>query len=463
MSTKGWWRAVQAISAVAALAASGTAAAQGSCNTGGWPTNDACNCDTPWQSLNGPTCQTGQLCDRSSGWGNCVTLPSCNNGGWPTNDACLCDVPWQSQVPGNACQSGQVCSRPAGTCSGTASGGGGGPPPPPPGTPSCNTGGWPTNDPCVCDVPWQSLNGYVCDTGQVCSRPDGTCSGTSTGGGGGGGGFTGDGSTQPAFGAMVWGFDPAAVIRAGFGWFEVGYPFAFRSSQYQALTDAGIRTFAYINMSEIPKNDPDLQAQINNALGFDWSALPSMGDNPDWPTKVIDVRSADWQRWLLWRVDQAYGFGLRGVKWDVADMEDLYLHHWGDASTRAQVTDEAIQQMGALMVEVNRRHPDMKQIVNQGYAIAERFPQVVAGFEVEDMVQHHYWTGDSWFYQQQQRWDALHASHGIPVIMAEFADPASGTAASLAQTIEGWGLTPYVTDFEWRYEGRGIWGRVPPW
>src|SRR5205823_12103612 len=139
-----------------------------SCNQGGWPTNDPCKCDVPWQSQNGISCQTGQICARPAG--TCTALPSCNGAGYPTNDSCLCDIPWHSQTPGDVCNPGQVCDRPAGTCSTPSDG----PPPPPPGTPSCNQGGWATNDPCVCDVPWQSLNGYVCQTGEVCARPSGS-------------------------------------------------------------------------------------------------------------------------------------------------------------------------------------------------------------------------------------------------------------------------------------------------
>jgi hypothetical protein len=451
-------RGVQLAVAFALCAASAVAQAQPSCNTGGWPTNSSCICDVPWQSLSGgDTCAMGQVCDRSSGWGTCIYYPSCNNGGWPTQAACLCDVPWQSQQPGNICQPNQVCDHGSGNCSGGSTGGGGG------GSsyPSCNTGGWPTNDACICDMPWQSLQGGdVCQSQQVCDRSGtwGTCSG-GTGGGGGGGGGAGDNSSQPAFGGQVANLDPAAAARAGFDWFEIGYPDQ-ASSTYQTLASGGVRVFAYINSAEV-SNDY-IQDKINAVLGYSWRNLAQLGFNAQWNTTIIDVRQSEWQRWLLARGEEAYGLGARGIKWDVANYEDLYRQH-GYGPTEAQ---QAADAMYGTMAELKRRHPDLKQVVNQGFALAEQHPDVVAGLEVEDMVQGAMWSSDpgmnQWFSEMQARWTAIHNSYGTPILMAEYADPSSGTAASLESQIEAWGLTPYITSSGWNIEGRGL-HIVPPW
>jgi Zinc-binding dehydrogenase len=45
---------------------------------------------------------------------------------------------------------------------------------------------------------------------------------------------------------------------------------------------------------------------------------------------------------------------------------------------------------------------------------------------------------------------------------AEYETPTGDTAAQMAQMIGGWGLTPYITDVEWRFQGRGLF-IVPPW
>ena len=61
---------------------------------------------------------------------------------------------------------------------------------------------------------------------------------------------------MPSFGG--WTEDPLpaeAVARAGFDWFETGYPGDTYTNEI--LTDAGVRPFAYINLAEL---DPELAA-----------------------------------------------------------------------------------------------------------------------------------------------------------------------------------------------------------
>src|SRR5512133_492493 len=62
-----------------------------------------------------------------------------------------------------------------------------------------------------------------------------------------GGQFRGDGSPMPSWGGWAWGSDPAdAIAKAGFDWFETGYP--GDTGTNDTLRNAGVRPFAYINL-----------------------------------------------------------------------------------------------------------------------------------------------------------------------------------------------------------------------
>ena len=64
------------------------------------------------------------------------------------------------------------------------------------------------------------------------------------------GAFQGDGSKMPSWGGWAWGNVPAeAVARAGFDWFETGYPGDTRTNEI--LASGGVRPFAYINLGEL--------------------------------------------------------------------------------------------------------------------------------------------------------------------------------------------------------------------
>ncbi len=62
--------------------------------------------------------------------------------------------------------------------------------------------------------------------------------------------FRGDGSQMPSFGGWAAVDLPAeAVARAGFEWFETGYPGDTRTNEI--LANAGVRPFAYISLGEL--------------------------------------------------------------------------------------------------------------------------------------------------------------------------------------------------------------------
>src|SRR5512133_1406656 len=96
--------------------------------------------------------------------------------------------------------------------------------------------------------------------------------------------FRGDGSRTPAFGG--WGKDPlpaAAAARAGFDWFEAGYP--GDAAANQILASAGVRPFAYVNLSE-------LEDRLAGEAGY---TGPALRTNGEWRLTLVDVTDASWQ------------------------------------------------------------------------------------------------------------------------------------------------------------------------
>jgi polysaccharide biosynthesis protein PelA len=260
--------------------------------------------------------------------------------------------------------------------------------------------------------------------------------------------FRGDDSPMPSFGG--WGAEPLpaeAVARAGFEWFETGYPGDARTNEI--LANAGVRPFAYVNLSE-----------LDGAL---WEASGYAGDvlrtNGDWGLEVIDVTHPSWQDWLVRRADEAYRTGSRGIKWDAATPEVP------PGKTRADVNDA----IASAMRRILEQHPDLKFIFNQGFDFAEAYPELVHGMETEGLFSTSSFPEaylepwkDPWYWGPQfEKMKAL-KERGIPVFVAEYADPFGGRARELYDAITASGFVPYITSEAWNARGRGY-GVEPGW
>jgi hypothetical protein len=258
--------------------------------------------------------------------------------------------------------------------------------------------------------------------------------------------FRGDGTPTPAFGG--WGKDPLpadAAAHAGFDWFEAGYPGDARANA--TLADAGVRPFAYIDLSEL---DDGLAGEARYTG-------PVLRTNGDWGLKLVDVTDPSWQDWLVRRADEAYRTGSRGIKWD-AGTPDV-----PPGKTRDDVNDA----IAAVMKRVREQHPDLKFLFNQAFDFARAHPQYVDAMETEGLFSARSYPpawlqpwNDPWYWGPQ--FEAMKAlrDRGIPVIVAEYADPWSDEAQALYDAIVAQGFVPYVTSASWNVRGRGY--RVSP-
>jgi hypothetical protein len=259
---------------------------------------------------------------------------------------------------------------------------------------------------------------------------------------GGSSSFHGDGKAMPSFGGWAWGNVPAdAVARAGFDWFETGYPGDTQTNDI--LRNAGVRPFAYINLGELV---PDLR----DVSGYNG---PILRQNADWGTGLVDVTNQSWQDWLVRRADDAYKSGSRGIKWDVATPDVP------PGKTRGDVNDA----IASVMARVRQQHPDMKLIYNQGFEFALAYPQFVDGVETEGLFSASSypaawlqpWNDPFYWGPQFDQAKQLH-ERGIPVIVAEYEDPSSQRAKDLYAAITAQGFVPYITSVQWNIRGWGL-------
>ncbi len=254
--------------------------------------------------------------------------------------------------------------------------------------------------------------------------------------------FRGDGTTMPSFGGWSsHGPVPAeAAARAGFDWFETGYP-GDRGAN-ETLAAAGVRPIAYVDLSEL---DDGLAAEA----GY---TGPILRTNEQWGLKLVDVTDASWQDWLVRRADDAYRSGSRGIKWDAATPDVP------PGKTRADVNDA----IAAVMGRIRDQHPDMRFVFNQGFDFADAHPEYVDAMETEGLFSARSspaawlqpWQDPFYWGPQFDRVEALHA-RGIPIIVAEYADPFSDDARALGDAITAQGFVPYVTSESWDVRGRG--------
>ena len=282
--------------------------------------------------------------------------------------------------------------------------------------------------------------GAVADAGSGDSGGSGG-SGSGSGGSGGGASFRGDGSAMPSWGGWAWGGTPAdEIARAGFEWFETGYPGDTHTND--VLTAARVRPFAYVNLGE-------LHDDLRGAAAYDG---PILRTNGDWGTFLVDVTNQSWQDWLVRRADEAYRTGSRGIKWDVAT-PDVPL-----GKTRGDVNDA----IASVMQRIRQQHPELKFVFNQGFDFALAYPQFADGVETEGLFSTSSYSAaylkpweDPWYWgPQYQQAKQLH-DRGVVIIDAEYTDPFSQGARELYGAITAQGFVPYITNETWNIRGWG--------
>ncbi len=247
---------------------------------------------------------------------------------------------------------------------------------------------------------------------------------------------------MPSFGGWASGALPAeAVARSGFDWFETGYPGDTQTNEI--LANAGVRPFAYVNLAE-------LEDGLAAASGYSGAILRNSDVGPN--LHLVDVTEISWQDWLVRRAGEAYRTGSKGIKWDAATPDVP------PGKSRAEVNDA----IASVMQRVREQHPDMKFIFNQGFDFASAYLRFVDGMETEGLFSASSspaaylkpWD-DPWYWGPQFEQLKALQQRGIPVFVAEYADPFSDKARELYDAITAQGFVPYITSERWDVRGRG--------
>ena len=167
-----------------------------------------------------------------------------------------------------------------------------------------------------------------------------------------------------------------------------------------------------------------------------------------------------WQDWLVRRADEAYRTGSRGVKWDVATPDVP------PGKTRDDVNDA----IASVMQRILKQHPDLKFVFNQGFAFAQAYPQFVArradrgpllGGELPRRRTSSRGRTRGTGARSSSRLKELQR-RGIPIIIAEYADPFGQQARELYDAITAQGFVPYITSDRWNIRGWGY-NIAPGW
>ena len=273
---------------------------------------------------------------------------------------------------------------------------------------------------------------------------------------------------MPRFGCFAWNKpDPIKVARAGFQWFESGYPGTLSASDNQYLLDHGVGIpIAYINMSQVPDQDTSLQNQIGLWYRDIRLCTAYFGDHT---LTVVDVRDPRWQNWLITRANYAWDLGNRGIKWDIAEVENAC-----GGSLSATAKQQALDAMAGVLTQLRTAHPGFKFIVNQGFGLAEQYSSLVDGFELENHINYYEQTHhDQWATDVITRVSAIH-NRGIAILDLEYvdlfassygcgySDTSCAYATQLYNEIVGLNWVPYITVVDMNIEGRGL-NITPPW
>ena len=147
-----------------------------------------------------------------------------------------------------------------------------------------------------------------------------------------------------------------------------------------------------------------------------------------------------WQDWLVRRADEAYRSGSRGIKWDVATPDVP------PGKTRADVNDA----IASVMQRILEQHPDMKFVFNQGFEFALAYPQFVHGDRDRGALLRLELSRPRTSSRGRTRGTGGRSSQqvkalrerGIPVFVAEYADPFSQRGARAVRRDHGAGVRP---------------------
>lgn len=216
----------------------------------------------------------------------------------------------------------------------------------------------------------------------------------------------------------------------------------------QALAPA-TRPLAYLSIGETPLDSP---------MPASWS----MGTNPDWDSRVMDLTQPGWQQRLLEQAGALVDAGYQGLFLDTLDSYRL-------ATRSAEQAAAQRKALSNLVRELAQRHPDAEIWLNRGFEVLPQVHGLVTGVVAESLYKGYFPGEDRYgdvpdsdrnWLMERLRW--VRAEYGLPVVVVDYVPEASRPlAVETARRIREAGFSPYVSVASLDLLGVGVTEPVP--
>jgi len=172
-----------------------------------------------------------------------------------------------------------------------------------------------------------------------------------------------------------------------------------------------------------------------------------LGDNRVWDSKVMDLNSAGWQKFMMESiVDPLWEAGYRGLFLDTMDSFKLFAKN--ERQERQQ-----IQALVSLLQAVHKRYPDMRFIANRGFEVLPSIGHLLEAVAAESLFES--WDNGLKVYREtkseDQSWllNQLHqvkAKLPVDIIIIDYVEPQKrARAEKVAKRITNEGFIPWIS------------------
>lgn len=207
----------------------------------------------------------------------------------------------------------------------------------------------------------------------------------------------------------------------------------------EALSAYGTQVFAYLSVGEVSE-----ARSWRHRVRAHWV----LGRNEAWNSRVMDLRSAGWRRFLVEKVARAlWTAGYRAFFLDTMDSHRLFAK---DAPARAAQEEGLVK----LVRSLRATFPGVKLLSNRGFEVLDKIHTELVGVVGESLVSR--WNASRGAYEPvpeaDQEWllarllEARRRYGLVPVAVDYVAPEANTRRAEVAAAIEAMGVVPWVTD-----------------
>ena len=196
--------------------------------------------------------------------------------------------------------------------------------------------------------------------------------------------------------------------------------------------------FAYLSVGEVSPT-----RKWFNKIQPSWV----LGDNRVWDSKVMDLSSAGWQKFMMESiVDPLWEAGYRGLFLDTMDSFKLFAKN--ERQERQQ-----IEALVSLLQKIHKRYPKMRFIANRGFEVLPSIGYLLEAVAAESLFES--WDNGLKVYSEtkteDQDWllNQLHqvkAKLPVDIIIIDYVEPQKrAKAEKVAKRITNEGFIPWIS------------------